>query len=176
MNAEISDEEVIAHFKQNKDQESFNKIVLKYKDRLFNFILRYLSNTQDAEDVLQDIFIKVYFKINLYDERKSSFVTWVFTVTRNTVFNKLKQKKMVRLDYDNMSLESNQGNNFEDDEIVQKAINVLDNKYKDIVLLYYMEGFKYKEIADILKMPINTVKTRLNRAKGILKNELKNNF
>ena len=166
----LSDEELVSNLNKTGDVRFFEILMDRYKNNIYNFILRYISSKEDSEDLTQEIFVKVFFKISSFDSSKASFKTWLFTITKNSIYNKLKEKKMTNLIYE---VEDTHILVNEHDDMVQNGLNKLDKKYKIILLMYYMEGLKYKEIADILKIPINTVKTRIKRGKLLLKDELK---
>ena len=167
---DLSDEDIVSNLNKTGDVKFFEILVDRYKNNIYNFTLRYISSREDSEDLVQEIFVKVFFKISSFDSSKASFKTWLFTITKNSIYNKLKEKKMVRLTYE---IEDTHKVIDDNDDIVQTGLNKLDKKYKLVLIMYYMEGFKYKEISDILKLPINTVKTRIKRGKLLLKNELK---
>ena len=167
---DLSDEELVSNLNKTGDVKFFEILMDRYKNNIHNFILRYISSREDSEDLTQEIFVKVFFKISSFDNSKASFKTWLFTITKNSIYNKLKEKKTVRLIYD---VEDTNKIVNDNDDIVQTGLNKLDKKYKLVLIMYYMEGFKYKEISDILKLPINTVKTRIKRGKLLLKNEIK---
>ncbi len=167
---DLSDEDLVFNLDKTGDVEFFEILMNRYKNNIHNFILRYISSREDSEDLTQEIFVKVFFKISSFDSSKASFKTWLFTITKNSIYNKLKEKKMVRLTYDVEDTNNVVGDN---DDIVQTGLNKLDKKYRLVLIMYYIEGFKYKEISEILKLPINTVKTRIKRGKLLLKNELK---
>ena len=167
---DLSDEDLVFNLDKTGDVEFFEILMNRYKNNIHNFILRYISSREDSEDLTQEIFVKVFFKISSFDSSKASFKPWLFTITKNSIYNKLKEKKMVRLTYDVEDTNNVVGDN---DDIVQTGLNKLDKKYRLVLIMYYIEGFKYKEISEILKLPINTVKTRIKRGKLLLKNELK---
>ncbi len=167
---DLSDEDLVFNLDKTGDVEFFEILMNRYKNNIHNFILRYISSREDSEDLTQEIFVKVFFKISSFDSSKASFKTWLFTIAKNSIYNKLKEKKMVRLTYDVEDTNNVVGDN---DDIVQTGLNKLDKKYRLVLIMYYIEGFKYKEISEILKLPINTVKTRIKRGKLLLKNELK---
>ncbi len=167
---DLSDEELVSNLNKTGDVRFFEILMDRYKNNIYNFILKYISSKEDSEDLTQEIFVKVFFKIASFNSTKASFKTWLFTITKNSIYNKIKERKMTSLTYE---VEDTHILINENDDIVQKGLNKLDKKYKIILLMYCMEGFKYKEIADILKIPINTVKTRIKRGKLLLKNELK---
>ena len=177
MHGQLTDEEIAMYLLKTGEDKYFTKLTDRYKDKIFNFTVRYLSSREDSEDITEDIFVKVYFKIDKFDQNKGSFKTWLYRIARNTVYNKLKEKKITKISYvDIYTNELDENINIENDEIVQSAINKLKKEQKIIILLYYIEGLKYREIAEILNIPENTVKTKIRRSKEILKNELSKYF
>ncbi|MCL4392817.1 RNA polymerase sigma factor [Patescibacteria group bacterium] len=177
MSNQLTDEEIAVYLLKTGEDKYFTELVDRYKDKIFNFTVRYLSSREDSEDITEDIFVKVYFKIDKFDQNKGSFKTWLYRIARNTIYNKLKEKKITKISYvDIYTNELDENINIENDEIVQSAINKLKKEQKTIILLYYIEGLKYREIAEILNIPENTVKTKIRRAKEILKNELSKYF
>lgn len=174
---QLTDEDLIYHLLDSGEDKYFNELIERYKDKIFNFVIRYLSSREDSEDITEDIFIKVYFKIDKFDKNKGSFKTWLFKIAKNTIYNKLKERKMVKISYDDIYSDKEDIDlNIENNEIIQNAINKLKKDQKTIILLHYMEGLKYREIAKTLNMPENTIKTKIRRAKEILKNELNEYF
>src|SRR3989344_5584327 len=87
----LTDEEVIVIYK-NSDEKAFKTLIARYATPLYNFTAR-LANKNDASDIVQEIFIKVWKNIGRFDERKASFKTWIFTIARNTITDFLRKKK-----------------------------------------------------------------------------------
>ena len=172
-----TDEEIVENLLKTGEDRYFEILVDRYKDKIFNFTLRYLSQKEDSEDIVEDIFVKVYFKIDKFNKAKGSFKTWIYRIAKNTIYNKLKERKIKKISYiDLYTDDKDVEEKYENDEIIQNAINKLKKEYKMVILLYYSKGLKYKEISEVLNIPQNTIKTRLRRAKEILKNELKDYF
>ncbi len=167
----ISDEELVTNFRKTGDIKFFEELVNRYKDNIYNFTLRYLSQREDTEDLVQNIFVKVYFKLDKYDETKASFKTWIYRVSKNTIYNKFRERKLSSLD-DDPTDPHKEEDTYEREHLVQTALNKIGKKYKIVLLMYYMEGFSYNEISEILNVPLGTVKTRIRRAKEAIKNEL----
>jgi RNA polymerase sigma-70 factor (ECF subfamily) len=141
-----------------------------------------LKNSHNAKDVTQDTFIKVYMHRKLIDPEKN-IKTWIFTIATNTAYDFLRAKKRkgeVSLDEENkkfsetiLSLETYYGEEGLVSD-VDRALEQINPEYKKVLLLFYQQGFKYEEIAEILEIPINTVKTHIKRGKEQLKEKLKN--
>lgn len=152
---------------------AFERIVSEFEKPLWNYLIRLAGNRDDAEDLIQETFVKVYKHIKTIDPKKN-LKSWIYTIATNTAYDHLRKRKresLVTLDED---YETNLENiayysvsvekNIENGDVLS-AINRLDVLYKSPVLLYYKDGFSYEEISEMLSIPINTLKTRLSRAK-----------
>jgi len=177
----LSDELLIQKF-QKEDIAAFNEIVLRYKDRLINFLFRYTGNLETAEDIAQDTFIKLYKNKHMYIEI-AKFSTWFYTVAineTNTYLRKSKKNHTISVDsFDDQDkpvfeFQSNDPTPFDkiniNDEhfFVQKAINNLDDKHREIIILRDIQNLEYEEISKILDIPLGTVRSRINRARESL--------
>jgi len=177
----LSDEQLILKF-QKEDIAAFNEIVLRYKDRLINFLFRYTGNIESAEDIAQDTFIKLFKNKHMYIEI-AKFSTWFYTVAineTNTYLRKSKKNQTISVDsFDDQDkpvfeLQSDDPTPFDkiniDDETyyVQKAINSLDDKHREIIILRDIQNLEYDEISKILDIPLGTVRSRINRARESL--------
>lgn len=164
------------------DLAAFEEIVATFERPLWNYLVRIVSSKDDAEDLLQDTFVKVYKNLKGIDPSKN-LKSWIYTIATNTAYDFLRKKKRestVELDdehetntdgaayYSVKTEESMEGRD------VSAAIERLDSLYKGPIILYYKEGFSYEEIATMLSIPINTLKTRLSRAKKQLAELLEN--
>lgn len=166
-----------------KDANVYLHLMKRYEAKLIRYILR-ISNfsKEDAEDVLQEVFISVYQNLASYNPA-FKFSSWIYRITHNKTINYYKRKKsrpntidledseildVLLVDKD-MSLDVH--SELEKDYIIKEIAN-LDQKYRSVLVLRYLEGKEYAEISDILKMPVNTVGTLINRAKQILKNKI----
>lgn len=171
-----------------KNSEFYGFLVQKYENKLNRYILRFAGLRQeDAEDVLQDVFVKVYKNLNDFDP-KLKFSSWIYRITHNetiTFLRKVKRRPTTyEFDIDAVKVKSlKQELNMEKDaddkntaKHILKMINSLPAKHKDVIFLRYIEDKDYKEISDILKKPQGTVATLLKQAKEKLKEEvIKNN-
>lgn len=152
-------------------------LVSQYQREMINFHYRFTGNRQDAEDLAQETFIKVYKKIGSLKENEKER-SWIYAIARNTAidfFRKNKNKALALGDavLENASVATT--TDFEEGLIknetereLQKYINRLVNEDKTIVKLLYYEGFTYKEIANLLDINENTLKSRLHRARKVL--------
>ena len=174
-NVEKTDEELVALSLQNRD--FFAYIVDRYENKLFRYIRRITNlREDDLYDILQDIFIKVYQNLNDYDS-SLSFSSWIYRIAHNQVIDTYRKNK-ARPQGNYVEVDDSVLENFINDfdfindidlnylkKGIDKTLNNLDNKYKEILILRFFEEKDYKEISDILKKPMGTVATLLNRAK-----------
>jgi len=179
-----TDEELIARFQQG-DEYAFEEIVYRFKDRLKNFVFRYLDSEEVAEDVVQDTFLRVYQKKHMY-RNIAKFSTWIYTIAGNlakTELRKRKRRKMFSLS--SLGLEDKEyeipSEEFApEDEIegeyteqeIQAAINNLSDKFKTVIILRDIQELSYDEISKIVDVPVGTVKSRINRARLKLQEKL----
>ncbi len=176
---ELSDEELVK--KSLDDQEVFYYLIKRYESKLMRYINRIASVThEEAEDLLQEIFIKAYRHLNGFDQRLK-FSSWVYRIAHNEVINFAKKRKRGTAlihasnngDTDNMVLDNLAGEddvhgNFvamESKEQVWQALMELPLKYREVLVLKFFENKSYREMSDILRKPEGTVATLVNRAK-----------
>ena len=184
-NNKFSDEELIARF-QNGDEYAFEEIIHRYKDRLVNFVFRFLDQMDEAEDIVQDTFLKVYKNKNAY-ENIARFSTWIYTIAGNLAKTELRKRKRRRIfsisklgpDEKEFELPAREKTPEEDAEsrftekIIQAAIQKLPDKFRTVVILRDIQELSYDEISMILKVPLGTVKSRVNRARLKLRDLLR---
>jgi len=170
-----------------KNQDYFLYIVKKYEVPLLRYIKRITNiSHEDAEDLLQEIFIKVYTNLNGFDTN-FKFSSWIYRITHNEVISNFRKSK-VRPEIINSEINEDLLEKIKSDLNIEKEldqrilknrlnqlISQLDIKYKEVIILKYLEDKTYEEISDIIKKPISTVGTLINRAKKKLNNIIKNN-
>lgn len=177
---EKTDEELVGLILE--DQEFFLCLMKRYEGKLKAYINR-ISNVsrEEAEDLLQEVFIKVYKNLNDFD-LDLKFSSWIYRIAHNQVisnFRKIKTHPQLIWDNDGVILK-----NIKDDfdirgeidnnflaENINTILNGVSDKYKEVLILKYLENKDYKEISDILKKPVSTVGTMINRAKKEFKKE-----
>jgi len=183
---ELSDEVLIKKF-QDGDISAYNKIVYRYKDRLLNFIYRFLHDMDRSEDLVQDTLLKLYTHKDSY-QQIAKFSTWLYTIAANlarTELRKLKRRKtfsITELSYDDREFiisssdadpsEDHLTQNFENN--VQQALLALPDDFKTIIILRDIQELSYDEISKIVELPLGTVKSRINRGRVKLQQLLKN--
>lgn len=158
--------------------DSFEQLALPHMSLIYRLAYRLSGNKEDAEDLTQDTFRIAFEKFaQLRDKEKCR--NWLVMILKNLFFKDLRKKKRfpsVNLDDISFSLAENTGFNYASIREVsngelQQTLNKLDEKYKTPLVLSYMDGFSYKEIAAILNIPIGTVMSRIARGKIFLKKE-----
>lgn len=161
--------------------EAFEQILFLYEKRIFNYVYRLIGQKQDAEDLTQDTFIKLYKNIIHADESRS-FKSWVYKIATNTVYDWLRKKRGYKesliIDDPENSFETIEDDDpyyrLESKTDLETAMARLKPIHRTVLLLFYQQELSYEEIAHNLAIPVNTVKTHLYRAKNCLKKELGN--
>jgi len=182
----ITDEELILDF-QSGNRDAFNELVIRYKDKLTNFIYRFTYDIDSAEDLAQDTLLKVYINKDSYKEI-AKFSTWIYTIASNlakTELRKLKRRQTYSISDlsnddrefvihrpDEQSFEEIEDTNVSS-TILQESLTEIDDEFKNIIILRDIQELSYDEISKILKIPLGTVKSRINRGRFKLKDILK---
>jgi RNA polymerase sigma-70 factor (ECF subfamily) len=172
------------------DRLAFAELVELYKDKLYNLSYRMTGNPQEAEDVAQEAFLKAYANLEKYDP-KHKFSTWIYRIATNLCIDRMRKKKPdYSLDAEVDGIEG--GDMYSrlpsseltpEEEVVraemqsevQQAIANLPENYRAAVILKYMHDMSLQEIADILEVPVSTVKTRIHRGREALRMSLSHN-
>ncbi len=162
-------------------ESDIKEIVETYTPQIYNFVRRFVGYTE-ADDITQEVFIKVWKNLNKYNKDKSSFKTWLFTIARNTTIDFMRKKKMILFssldteenDFadnikDEVSLPSEVLQKIQDTELLNSHLEKLPEQYRTVLILYYQEEMTFNEISQVLKKPLNTVKSHHFRAIGKLK-------
>ena len=160
------------------DMKAFECLVDRYKVKLLNLIFRMLGNREESEDILQETFLRVYRERQSYDFAYQ-FSTWIYTIALNLTKNELRKRK--RYSFLGIDLVSNRrefavetsGNPTRISLFLEKAIASLPKKYKSAFLMRDINQLSYERISETLGIPLGTVKSRVNRARGILRKKLK---
>ena len=175
----------------NKDEEQkqrdFNREIIPHLDTLYNFALRLTTDPNDAEDLVQDTIVKAYRFFSSY-EKGTNAKAWLFRILKNSFINNYRKvsKKPQEVDYDEVSTfyetirdESTDTSDLEKimfreliDDDVSRALERLPEDFRTVVLLCDVEGFTYEEIANMLDVPIGTIRSRLHRGRNLLKTQL----
>ncbi len=179
-----SDEQLLVRYRQTGRRELFAELVGRYERELFNYLRRYLGDTGMAEDAFQATFLQVHLKCDQFEEGRR-FRPWLYTIATNQAIDaqrRNKRHRMISLDRVGTCndseevgklvdlLVSEDGDPFdhvteyERGEWVREALDELSDQMRSVVHLVYYEGMKYREAADVLAIPVGTVKSRLHSA------------
>jgi RNA polymerase sigma-70 factor (ECF subfamily) len=173
---------------QSGDIAAFNDLIKQYQRVVFNFALRLTSDYDDANDVAQDAFIRAFNAINSF-RGDASFTTWLFRITTNVFLDERKKRRAhpvssldeyVTINQDNVARQVEDPSpgpeaittDKQRTAALETAIQKLPEYQRAMVVMYHLEQKAYEEIAEILEIPIGTVKSRLNRARLALKDLL----
>ena len=166
---EVEDRDLIAKARRG-DVEAFNLLVSRWEKRVFNYLLRLLSNREDALDVSQDVFLKAYQNLPKLDDT-DRFAGWLFRIAHNEAFSLLRRKRPESELPIDLRAPGSGGRllPLELSLAVESALKRLNPDQRETVLLKVYQGFKFDEIAEILDCPVSTVKSRLYTALELLK-------
>lgn len=177
-----SDEQLVADY-LNGDKKSLELLVKNYLKPMYSFAYHYMKNAQDAEDVTQEVFVKVWRNLKKFDQRKS-FKTWIFTIAKYTALDLLKKKKTIPFsEFENENGENALIETLADSSplphellerkgiahMLSRIIENLSPKYRMVLSLRYGDNFTFTQIAESLQEPIHTVKSRHRRALIVIK-------
>ena len=180
-----TDEVLIQQF-QEGNLYAFEQIVQRYKEPLINFVYHFLGDRVDAEDVVQETFLRVYRNKHLY-RNIAKFSTWIYTIASNLAKTELRRRRRRRIlslsnmGFDNRDYDIPDGDATPEgivdggmkESIIRQAIETLPAKFKEVVILRDVQEFSYEEISEILDIPIGTVKSRVNRGRSRLQKKLR---
>ena len=178
----MNDEETLIESALAGNSSSFEVLVTRYQDRLYTAMISVVGSTDEAEDVVQEAFIQAYLKLNTF-QQNSRFFTWLYRIAFNYALARRRRHR------GHMSLEESREiagveptsrvespdhrmRQKEDVQLVHRALALLSEDHRSILVLREMEDMAYEEIADVLSISIGTVRSRLNRARFALKQQL----
>src|SRR5262252_9248411 len=189
--AQVEDVQVVAMLVRRciaGDAAAWVEIVQNYNRRIYNICYRFAGSADDAQDLTQEVFIKMYRTLSSYDQSKGAFVTWVTTITRNLLVDHFRKTKHDRMT-DSMDSTASEHEDAqplseqiqdqsappdarvrsrEVSETVHAALLRISPELREAVILRDLQDFDYKEIAVVLKVPEGTVKSRINRGRAEL--------
>ena len=175
----MTDEE-LASAVQAGNPDMFGLLMERYQEKLLRYGRKFLSTPEDIEDIVQDVFVSAYQNIQSFDATQR-FSPWVYRIEHNAFVNGLRKKSrnpLVYVDfdtflahqvYDDPAMREREQKEIEN--MLEKSLEGLDYKYREVLILYYLEDMSYKDIAEILQVPQGTVGVRLKRAKASLRKE-----
>lgn len=171
-------DEMIARAVQGGDSERFGELIERYQGKLLRYARKFILDPDDAEDIVQDVFVKAYQNINSFDAARR-FSPWIYRIAHNEFVNEIKCRYARRivpvLDFDAMFphlLAPDTADSVAVERDLRIALDAhlaeLDPKYREPLILYYLEEMSYAEISDIMQIPVSTVGVRLARARALL--------
>ncbi len=180
---QAQDDATLIALSQDGDSSAFSALISRYEGTLLHFISKFAPVQEDAEDICQESFKRAFLALKQYDSQYS-FTTWLFSITRNVAIDHFRKRNIVSY----ISIDDNVDFIPEVTDIIQspednmigdqtyksliELITSLPPIYRDVAQLRYINEYAYQEIADQLKIPLNTVRTRLSRARAILSSKL----
>jgi len=178
------------------ESDAWEELVRGHNRRIYNICYRFTGSPDDAEEVTQEVFIKIYRTLSSYDSAKGAFTTWITTVTRNLLVDNYRRNKMERLsdsmdaptgsDEDGLTLgeqiaddgpsQDEQMSTKQTQKMVQQALLKVSPDLREALILRDLHDLDYKEIATALRVPEGTVKSRINRGRTELARILQRNY
>lgn len=167
------------------ETEAFGVLVQRYQDRLYPTLLRLTGSAEDASDLLQDAFLRAFERLDRY-QGGSSFYTWIYRIAVNLALSDRRRRRVaaralsiIRAERPEPDRDPSQIDptlpieRAERENQIQQALNRLSEEHRTIVVLKDLDGLRYEEIAEILQIPIGTVRSRLHRARESLRDHLR---
>jgi RNA polymerase sigma-70 factor (ECF subfamily) len=186
----VSDlEKLLIKKSQSGDVESFELLISSYDKRAYNIAYRVMGNEEDAKDMAQEAMLRVFRSLKDF-KGQSSFSTWLYRIVTNVCLDELRRRKndkyvsldsTIQTDSGEMHMElcsdretpESVYEQVEQREVIKNAIRELNEEYRSVIVLRDIQGFSYEEISNILDCSLGTVKSRINRARTMLRDKLK---
>lgn len=176
---EASDKEIMELI-QAGDDKAFRELVIRFQDRLMNFVGRIVTDKETSEEIVQETFLRIFNQKQSYTPQYA-VSTWIYTIALNLSRSELRKRKLrkfLSLDFlkeeadielADTSMQKMEGLA----PVLQKAIEKLPQEYKTAFILCDIQRLPYQQIAEVMRVPVGTVKSRINRARSILREKLK---
>ncbi len=175
------------HYSEREKTEIFDREFMPHINSMYNFAHRLTFDEDDAKDLVQDTYLKAYRFIDSFQQGTNA-KAWLFRILKNSFINDYRKKKKEPVKVDYQEVETFYNSEDVDRQItpdlrveslqdmmgdeISNALNALDVDFRTVIILCDLEGFKYDEMAKILDIPIGTVRSRLHRARNLLKEKL----
>lgn len=178
MDATTGSDEEIAALVQGGDVEAFGELIRRYEPKMLRYAKKFLFGVEDGKDQVQEIFLKAYMNIKSFDVSRK-FSPWIYRIAHNEFINAIKKNRRLPVfsfDFDTLfphpaaKETTDQGITAgEIKHLLDTSLDKISAKYRELLVLYYFEEMDYKEIAEILQIPVGTVGVRLKRGREALK-------
>lgn len=179
----MSDENQLIQEAKAGNLTAFEKLISSYEKKIYNYCLRMTNNREDAEDLTQEVFIRVYNSLKRF-RGNSQLSTWIYRIAHNVCIDRYRKAKLTTIslsqpkgpdDEREMDLPAN--NSSPEEEAMRmelkkhllKSISELQPKYRSVIVLRDIQDHSYEEIAEILQLPLGTVKSHISRARAALR-------
>ncbi|APH06114.1 RNA polymerase sigma factor [Bacillus weihaiensis] len=164
----------------NKDRVAFEALYDRYERLIYSFAYKMTNDSALTEEIVQDVFLKLWNGTNVYDEKKGKFSSWLLTITRNKAIDEIrKRKRHTHEEIIDKDALTQQGKTVEEKaewneqkQVIQKAVNQLKIDQQQIIDLFYFKGLSQQKIADQCELPLGTVKGRIRMALNHLRKML----
>lgn len=183
----VQDDQLVKNLIEDKDEASFCELINRYSEKVHNLALRITRSPEDTEEIIQDVFVTVYNKIDKF-EGKSAFSSWLYRITVNTAFMKLRKRRQnaaISMEEISPNIKNNWiGTRSEQSDMnfitskhemraaLELAISKLPDEYRTIFLLRDVDGLSNQEVGQVLKITVPAVKSRLHRSRLMLRKSL----
>lgn len=168
---------------QRGDKSAFGELILRYQSKMLRYARRFLLNGFDAEDAVQEVFLKTYENLLSYDPTMR-FSPWLYRIAHNAFINRIKKRGSEPMPFFDPDVlfphpiapGGDASTNLQESQLKQAldtSLQALQPKYRELLILFYLEELRYEEIADILQVPVSTVGVRLKRAREALQTSYK---
>lgn len=181
------DDRVLVERIVSGERDLFTTLVARYEKRILNYVYRIIRRYEDAHDLTQEIFIKVFMALDRYDA-KYQFSTWIFRIAQNSAIDTLRKRSLPEVSLTKSGPDDEEGaerevadegvspyrdlKNKELSAAIDEAIEDLPSDYRELIQLRHFGELSYEEIADLKELPLGTVKNKLFRARNMLKDTL----
>lgn len=182
-NDAISDESIVERV-QRGESDAFGILVDRYEQKLLRYGRKFLAKDDDRTDIVQDVFISAYQNIQSFDA-SLRFSPWIYRIAHNAYVNALRKGGRIvdTIDFDTLVAHDVYEDPSETERdikdmrtLLDKGLETLAPKYREILTLHYFEDMAYKDIADVLQVPMGTVSIRMKRAKEALREKVRNHL
>ncbi len=191
-NSQTSDEELMRFYK-NGDTEVFSELFKRHKRSVYNFILRFTGQKEESEEIFQEVFIRIHRAAPLY-EPTAKFKTWMFTIVRNLCIDSYRKKKIRKVESldapmragddsssnryevykDEKPNQEEKNSDVELAQVIESALQQINEDQREVFLMREKGGLKFEEIAEVLGVSVNTVKSRMRYAMEALRKIIEN--